>query len=212
MARGFSQRFGVDYYETFASTPNISVIRFLLAFSATRNLFIRQIDIKTAFLHGELKETVYMNEPPGFVTNSEKVWLLKKSLYGLKQAPREWYLKFTSVMQKFGLRQSMADACLYFASSPCLVIVLFYVDDALIFSEKEDASDKVINFLKQHFELHELMLETFLGFQIERPSGGLIKLHQKSYVAKEERHLLMESKFKRILHSSCRARRARQND
>lgn len=100
VGKDFTQREGIDYNEVFSPVVNHSSIRVLLALVALHNLELEQLDVKTAFLHGELEEQIYMSQPEGFVTLSKKnhVCLLKKSLYGLKQSPRQWYKRFDTFM------------------------------------------------------------------------------------------------------------------
>ena len=93
VAKGYIQRHGVDFDEVFAPVARIETVRFVIAMAASRGWEIHHLDIKTAFLHGDLKEEVYVSQPEGFVTNGKenKVYKLKKALYGLRQAPRAWY-------------------------------------------------------------------------------------------------------------------------
>ncbi|WP_222927389.1 reverse transcriptase domain-containing protein, partial [Xylella fastidiosa] len=93
VAKGFSQKEGVDYNEVFSPVVKHSSIRTLLAIVACYDLELEQLDVKTAFLHGELEEQIYMRQPEGFVVSGKEdhVCLLRKSLYGLKQSPRQWY-------------------------------------------------------------------------------------------------------------------------
>ena len=91
MAKGFRQKEGVDYFDTYAPVARITSIRLLFALASIYNLCIHQMDVKTAFLNGDLNEEVYMEQPRGFVLpgNEHKVCKLTKSLYGLKQAPKQ---------------------------------------------------------------------------------------------------------------------------
>lgn len=106
--RGCSQKHGIDYEETFAPVVKYNSIRTLLAVSAAKNFKMYQFDVKTAFLHGELEEEIYMEQPCGFAED-DKVCLLKKSLYGLKQAPRQCNKKIVNFLCNFGLTQSRSD-------------------------------------------------------------------------------------------------------
>lgn len=104
MVKGCSQKAGIDYLETFSPVARLDSIRTLLSIAAAKNYEILQLDVKTAFLHEDLEETIYMEQPKGFDDDSGRVCKLNKSLYGLKQAPRQWYAKFDEFMQDFGLR------------------------------------------------------------------------------------------------------------
>lgn len=92
VAKGYVQEYGVDFDEVFAPVSRMETIRLLISLAATRGWEIHHLDVKTAFLHGELKETVYVTQPEGFIVNGSeaKVYKLKKALYGLRQVPRAW--------------------------------------------------------------------------------------------------------------------------
>ena len=91
--KGYAQEYGVDYTEVFAPVARMKTIRLVVALAAQKGWPIYQLDVKSAFLHGELDETVYVDQPCGYEQKGEehKVYKLKKALYGLKQAPRAWY-------------------------------------------------------------------------------------------------------------------------
>jgi hypothetical protein len=91
VARGYTQVYGQDYFETYAPVARLTSIRTLLAVAARYKLHVHQIDVKTAFLYRDLDEEIYIEQPPGYIVNQELVYRLKKSLYRLKQAPRVWY-------------------------------------------------------------------------------------------------------------------------
>ena len=114
----------------------MTTLRCVLALVAKHNLILHQMDVKTAFLHGDLHEEVYMQQPEGYVEKGKEqmVCQLKKSLYGLKQAPREWYHKFHQFMLSQGYKRSEIDHCLYTkqAKDGSLLILILYVDDMLI--------------------------------------------------------------------------------
>ena len=135
--QGFKQKSGIDYFDTYAPVARISTIRLLIALASIHNLIIHQMDVKTAFLNGELDEEVYMNQPQGFIMpgNENKVCKLIKSLYGLKQAPKQWHQKFDEVVLSSGYVLNQADKCVYskFDESGKGVIICLYVDDMLIF-------------------------------------------------------------------------------
>ncbi|CAL1382351.1 unnamed protein product [Linum trigynum] len=116
VAQGFSQEFGVDFDETFAPVAKMVSVRTLLAVASVRRWPLYQLDVKNAFLHGDLKETVYMELPPGYCPQTDipdPVCLLQCSLYGLKQAPRAWFDKFHSTLLSLGFRQSQNDPSLF---------------------------------------------------------------------------------------------------
>ena len=104
MAKGFTQREGIDYNKTFSPISCKDSFRIIMALGAHYNLELHQMDVKTTFLNGDLEENVYMAQPKGFVVEGKERMgcRLKKSIYGLKQALRQWYLKFDSTIRKFG--------------------------------------------------------------------------------------------------------------
>ena len=182
VARGFSQVEGVDYFETYAPTANMVVVRTLFAYAAIEGLHVQQFDIKAAFLYGDLEETVYMHQPAGFA-KGDKVCLLKRSLYGLKQAPRQWCRKFSEFLLETSLVVSSEDRCVFYKLDPFLALVI-YVDDGILFARHPKDADELIDKLSKRFELHNMALSTFLGSQVERPHKHQIILHQKSYINK----------------------------
>ena len=103
MEKGYSQVQGLDYNETFASVARMGSIRLVLAITASKRWEVHHMDVKSAFLHGDLEEKIYMKQPEGFLDDPSLVYRLRKSLYGLKQAPRAWYSKMDTflISQKF---------------------------------------------------------------------------------------------------------------
>ena len=120
----------------FSVIVKLSSIRIILGLATNQDLKIEQLDAKTAFLHGDLEEEIYMQQPEGFEVKMKEdlVCKFKNSLYGLKQAPRQWYKKFESFMVGHGYQRTTADYCVYFKRFPGekLIILLLYVDDMLI--------------------------------------------------------------------------------
>jgi hypothetical protein len=134
-ARGFSQIEGVDYDETFAPVARYTSIRSIIALAASICWKLHQMDVKTTFLNGEIKEEVYIEQPEGFVVHNERshVCRLKKALYGLKQTPRAWYEKMDGFLMSLGFNKSAVDPNLYYHidGNECLILVL-YVDDLFL--------------------------------------------------------------------------------
>jgi len=133
VARGFQQAQGRDYDETFAPVAHMTTVRTLIAVAATSNWAISQMDVKNAFLHGDLNEEVYMQPPPGVDAPLGYVCRLRRALYGLKQAPRAWFERFVSVIRAAGFSASAHDPALFTHLSPRgRTLLLLYVDDILI--------------------------------------------------------------------------------
>ena len=158
VAKGFTQVEGVDYTDTFAPVSKFASIRTLLALAAKHNLDIHQMDVKSAFLNGELEEEIYMEPPPGFRKDKSTVWRLWKSLYGLKQASREWYKKFRSLFEDLGYTRSNADHAVFYKRNESgeLIIVAVYVDDMLIFGKGKDVIKRVKHELGVPYEMTDL--------------------------------------------------------
>ena len=141
VARGFSQKEGIDYEETFAPIAQYTSIRAIMALTSIMKWDLHRMDVKTTFLNGVIEEEVYIEQPQGFEVEDRKthVCKLKKALYGLKQAPRAWYGRIDSFLTSMGFAKSKADPNLYFKvieDEP--VILLLYVDDLfLIGNEKQ---------------------------------------------------------------------------
>lgn len=135
VANGYVQRHGVDYDEVFAPVARIETIRLIIALSASYGWEVRHLDVKTAFLHGVLKEEVNVKRPEGFEVkgSEEKVYKLSKALYGLKQAPRAWNYKLSKILRELNFTRCTKEASLYQRKrSENILIVAVYVDDLLV--------------------------------------------------------------------------------
>ena len=147
------------------------------------------MDVKTAFLNGDIDETIYMVQPENFVSGDTKrmVCKLKKSIYGLKQSSRQWYYKFHQVIISSGFEMNMVDDCIYhkFSGSKHIYLVL-YVDDILLATNDIGMVHETKRFLSKKFEMKDLGDASFvLGIQIHRNrSHGILGLSQKSYIKK----------------------------
>ena len=135
VSKGYSQISGIDFNDVFSPVVKHSSIRTLLSIVAMRDYELEQLDVKTAFLHGELEEDIYMNQSEGFIIPEKEnlICRLKKYLYGLKQSPRQWYKRFDSFMLSHGFKRSDYDSCVYLKTvNDSAIYLLLYVDDILM--------------------------------------------------------------------------------
>ena len=185
VAKGYTQVYGSDYGDTFSPVAKIASVRLLLSMAAMCSWPLYQLDIKNAFLHGDLAEKVYMEQPPGFVAQGESglVCRLRRSLYGLKQSPRAWFSRFSSVVQEFGMLRSTADHSVFYhhnSLGQCIYLVV-YVDDIVITGSDQDGIQKLKQHLFTHFQTKDLgKLKYFLGIEIAQSSSGVV-LSQRKY-------------------------------
>ena len=186
VAKGFTQTYGIDYKETFAPVAKMNSIRVLISLAANQDWPLHQLDVKNAFLHGDLEEEVYMELPPGLKlpTSNGKVCKLKKALYGLKQSPRAWFERFSRAMQKFGYNQSQADHTLFIKRSlqRKVTALIVYVDDMVLTGNDEEEIQRLKQSLAQEFEIKDLgNLKYFLGIEVARSRHGIF-LSQRKYI------------------------------
>ncbi|RVW52517.1 Retrovirus-related Pol polyprotein from transposon TNT 1-94 [Vitis vinifera] len=186
VAKGFTQSYGIDYEETFAPVAKLNSIRVLLSVAVNLDWNLHQLDVKNAFLNGELEEEVYMKIPPSMETpeNSGKVCKLRKSLYGLKQSPRAWFDRLTRVVKKHGFIQCQADHTLFMKHSKEGEMTLFivYVDDIIITGDDEEGIGNLKKLLAREFEIKDLgQLRYFLGMEVGRTKEGIV-VTQRKYV------------------------------
>ena len=190
VAKGFSQKEGIDYHEVFSPVVKHKTIRVLLAMVSALDLEIEQLDVKTAFLHGNLEEQIYMSQLEGFLDSGKEdhVCLLKKSLYGLKQSPRQWYKRFDAFMLSHEFVWNPFDNCVYSRklSDGSLVYLLLYVDDMLIIAKIKAEIDSLKTLLSNEFEMKDLgAVKRILGMEIWRDKrAGLLYVSQQKYIEK----------------------------
>ncbi|GJW15536.1 indole-3-acetic acid-amido synthetase GH3.17, partial [Tanacetum coccineum] len=184
VARGFSQQYGLDYDETFSPVAKLTTVRVLLALAASKSWNLWQMDVKNAFLYGELDREIYMNQPTGFQSQAhpEYVCKLRKALYGLKQAPRAWYGKIAEFLTFSGYSVTSADSSLFVkAIEGKLAVVLVYVDDLIITGDCEEEVLQTKKNLSVRFQMKELgHLKHFLGLEVHQSEDGMV-LHQQKY-------------------------------
>ena len=190
VAKGYSQKEGIDYQEIFSPVVKHVSIRLMLSMVVDKDLELEQLDVKTAFLHGEIEEDIYMEQPQGYevVGKKDKVCKLVKSLYGLKQAPRQWNKCFDQCMIKHGFNKSEFDLCVYYKKlkEDEYIYLLLYVDNMLLVSKEVTEINKVKKMLSSEFDMKDLgPASRILGMDIERDrAGGVLRLSQSKYIKK----------------------------
>ncbi|KAM2871516.1 hypothetical protein FF1_019150 [Malus domestica] len=204
VAKGYRQREGIDYEETFSPVAMIKSIRILLAIAAYHDYEIWQMDVKTAFLNGYLEEELYMTQPEGFVSKSEKpkVCKLQRSIYGLKQASRSWNIRFDTEIKTFGFAQNEDDNCVYQkVVGEAVVFLVLYVDDILLFGNDTAVLSSVKVWLSKTFHMKDLGDASYvLGIKLYRDrSRKLIGLSQSMYIDKVLSRFQMEQSKKGFL-------------
>ncbi len=182
--KGYLQKYLIDFIETFAGVARFESIRFILAIASAEGLFIMQFDVKTAFLYGNLEETIYMTQPEGFEQGDENtVCLLKKSLYGLKQAPRCWNKRFSTFLKKFNFTPSICDSSVFIGNyKGSRVYLCLYVDDGLLVGENKEVLKSILNEIEHEFEIKTSEVGVFVGIEIDRKEDGSITLGQKGFI------------------------------
>lgn len=187
VTKGYHEIKDIDYKETFAPVIRQESVRILLATAAILEAQVHQMDVKTAFLNGELEEEIYMRQPQGYVHKEKPNWVLRltKSLYGLKQAPHAWNKRFDEIMNSLDMIRSACDPCLYYRRKETSILVLgLYVDDILLFGTYEQDVQNLKNDLRRRLEVKDLGLATkFLGMNIDQTSSS-ISLSLRDYCEK----------------------------
>ena len=197
VAKGFKQTHGIDYDETFSPVAMLKSIRILIAIAAYHDYEIWKMDVKTAFLNGNLLEDVYMTQPEGFVQpkNSGKVCKLQRSIYGLKQASRSWNLRFDESVKGFGFVKNEDEPCVYKKiSGSAIVFLVLYVDDILLIGNDIPTLQSVKSWLGKCFSMKDLGEAAYiLGIKIYRDrSKRLIGLSQSAYIDKVLKRFSMQ--------------------
>ena len=168
VARGYTQVYGSDYFETFSPTAKMTSVRMLMQYAVQHDMVINQLDVKTAYLNAPIDCEIYMSQPEGYVTKGKEnlVCRLHKSLYGLKQSGRNWNILLTDVLKKNEFVPSAGDPCLYISKSKDLI--LYWVDDILAVCQSHKKLNKIKNILKGKFKMKDLgVLKHFLGMRFE---------------------------------------------
>ena len=185
VVKGYTKVYGYDYYDTFSPIAKIAYVRLLLSMGAMRSWPLFQLDIKNAFLHGDLVEEVYREQPLGFVAQGESglVYRLHRSLYGLKQSPRAWFGRFNFVVQEFGMTRSTSDHSVFYhhtSSRQCMYLIV-YVDDIVIMGNDQDDIQRLKQHLFSLFQTKDLgKHKYFLGIEIDQSKSDVV-MNQRKY-------------------------------
>jgi hypothetical protein len=176
VAKGYSQQEGIDFDDTFAPVAKLNTIRMLISLATKHKWKLHQLDVKSAFLNGELKEEIYLVQPPGFVKKGQEhlVCKLHKALYGLKQAPRSWYEKIDSFFIQHGFHRSLNDPNLYtkINKQRQIILISLYVDDMIITGNANNLIKEIKQQMSQVFEMKDLGdLHYCLGLEVWKDSG-----------------------------------------
>ena len=186
VAQGYSQRPGIDYDETFSPVVRFESVRSVVALAVHENMKLHQMDVRTAFLNGELNEIVFMKQPEGFVKEGKEnlVCRLKKSIYGLKQSPRCWNTALDDHLKKVKFIQTKGDPCLYVSTDGAeTIIIAVYVDDILIGGKTDKRIAGVKIAIAERFEVKDMgELHYFLGVKVVQDlKASTVWLGQPAY-------------------------------
>ena len=183
MVKGFMQREGIDYTETYASVINKATTKVVMAMAAIKGYYIEQMDIVTAFLYGPIEEEVYVEQPTGFTNGGNRVCKLNKALYRLKQSPRAWYKTISATLTSLSFVHSQFDHGLFLNKSRNTWITL-YVDDIHLIGPDKPYIKTIKEELASHYRIKDLgPSSNYLGLEITRDlESGILTISQKKYI------------------------------
>nr|GEU68007.1 putative ribonuclease H-like domain-containing protein [Tanacetum cinerariifolium] len=186
VTQGHTQEEGIDYEEVFAPAARIEAIRLFLAYASFMGFMVYQIDVKSAFLYGTIKEEVYVCQPPGFEDpdHLDKVYKVVKALYGLHQAPRAWYETLANYLLENGFQRGKIDQTLFIKrQKDDILLVQIYVDDIIFGSTNKDLCKSFEKLMKDKFQMSSMgELTLFLGLQVQQKKERIF-ISQDKYVA-----------------------------
>jgi len=186
VARGFLQRYGVDYSEVFSPVARLETVRFVVALASSKNWSLSHLDVKSTFLNGPLEEDVYVTQPPGFEVNGKEqmMYKLHKALYGFKQAPRAWNKRIDQFLLQIGFKKRKAEYGIYVQNlnEENITMIFLYVDDLLVTGCNHNEIEKFIHIIRCEFEMYDLgRLSYFLGLELKANNTGIV-MHQQKYI------------------------------
>ncbi|UYV84129.1 hypothetical protein LAZ67_X001289 [Cordylochernes scorpioides] len=181
VARGFSQKQGIDFQETYAPVINLAVIRVLITLSLNMKWYNRHLDVDNAYLYGDLEEEIYMLLPEGVERKDNEVYKLLRPIYGLRQSGRNWNLTLDHALQEMGFTRLESCNCIYTYLDKAIIAV--YVDDLALFGESEEILRNIEQKINERFRVKNLgAIRNFLGVQIGYPDEETVVLSQSTYV------------------------------
>ena len=189
VAKGYSQKQGTDYEETFSPTADMTSVRVMMQKAAQEDLVLHQMDVKTAYLHAPIDCEIYTEQPEGYTkkspTGEKLVCKLHKSLYGLKQSGRNWNAVLHTCLTENGFVQNPADHCVYSRETHDeKVMLIVWVDDLILAASNYNVLNRVKGMLTERFKMKDLgKLKHFLGIDFDQTDGN-VKMSQKRYVNK----------------------------
>lgn len=204
VARGFSQEYGVNYFETYAPVVKSSCVRLLMSVAVECGMIVEQIDVKNAYVNCDLEDVVYMKPPEGLkLRRSGSVLKLKKSLYGLKQSGNKWNKCINELLSNMKFERLKSEPCIYKRGEKrAMVILALYVDDILIFASTQTQVNVVKDELKRELEIDDIgPCQKVIGMDVEC-SNGEIKISQVNLI----KSILLDVKLE-----ECKGRRAPLN-
>lgn len=187
VAKGYVQERGIDFEEAFAPVARLETIRLILAMATKENWLVHHLDVKSAFLHGDLKEEVYVSQPVGFLVKGKEnmVYRLHKALYGLRQAPRAWNIQLDRSLKRLGFTRCAHEQAVYKVHKPNLILIVgVYVDDLIVTGSSEKGILEFKEKMKTLFDMSDLgLLSYYLGIEVSQGKDGIM-LTQKGYAEK----------------------------
>lgn len=187
VAKGFTQKAGIDYEDTFSPVVRHSTLRLLFALSVQLNFDITHLDVKTAFLNGYLKEDIYMTQPDIScdVNKSKVIVKLNKAIYGLKQSSRSWYERVEQCLCELGFKKCKLEPCVFTKiNNDVKIVIALYVDDFFVYSNSKEETDKLVSVLSSNFKIKNLgQVQQCLGMRIKiDKKSNVITLDQEEYI------------------------------
>ncbi|KAL0821972.1 hypothetical protein ABMA28_005360 [Loxostege sticticalis] len=182
VVKGFRQKKGIDYDQTFSPVARMASVRALLSVCAKENMHLIQFDVVTAFLNGNLKEEIFMQQPEGLNDGTARVWKLNRSLYGLKQAPRCWNTCFEQILLDLKFKQCEADCCLFAKHiGQEKILIALYVDDGLVAASSEKLALRFLDELGSKLKITVKPANFYLGLEIKQEKNSIF-ISQAAYL------------------------------